>query len=69
MQVEATATALVWVKESPGFFRSGDGRYDVFFSAAVDAWVAVDWEAAKKHRAANYADAVRWCERQAGGRT
>lgn len=63
-----TATATTWTRERAGFFRSGDGRFDVWL-VTLDGipayWLALDGERPRKERFADLETAVAWCEQRA----
>lgn len=59
---------LVWSEQSPDFWRSACGRFDVFKSADTGEFVALDWDAGRTHRSAGVGAAMRWCEGRAADR-
>lgn len=59
-----TATELVWVLVSDGFYRSKGGRFDVW-AVMWGRWVAIDGDAGVVRRFTTEAEAKQWCERRA----
>jgi hypothetical protein len=76
----APAAPPGWVIRGRMFFSTFDGRFDVMFSEAVNAWIVLDnlppvgpgvpeLRPAKKVRFATLAKAVAWCSKHSGGRS
>lgn len=56
---------MTWLLVSRGFYRSRDGRFDVWLSDR-GAWWVTDAVAGRVARFRSEANAKAWCERRAG---
>lgn len=59
---EVPTSRLDWRCASRGFWRTADGRFDLFFAEAAGHWTVIDWNAGRRFRAYEMADCVAWCE-------
>ena len=58
-------TELTWERVNVDFIRSASGRFDLMFSHVEQAWIAYDFERAKRRPFPTLAEAQLWCQKQA----
>ena len=59
---------VLWYEVSQGFWRTRDGRFDLFSSQDQigEVFTAIDWDYGKRIRTRTKEGAVEWCQERAG---